>query len=132
MALSPSCSPPLVHQLKISSFAPAAPPAAGAAVAAPPAAGAAVAAPPVGAAVLPQADRINTRVAKGARIFSQRLARDMEHLPFFEIGITERFQYDRDEDHLLSALKCGVECGLPAHNDPKCNCRLQIADYDEH
>src|SRR5262245_9920424 len=102
MALSPSCSPPLVHQLKISSFAPAVPPAgaavaappAGAAVAAPPA-GAAVAAPPLGAAVLPQPARINIRVARGARIFSQRLARDMERLPFFEFGKTSAFSDQR-------------------------------------
>jgi hypothetical protein len=37
----------------------------------------------------------------------------MERLPFFEIGITDRFQYDRDEEHLLSTLKCGMEYGLP-------------------
>jgi hypothetical protein len=46
----------------------------------------------VGAALLPQAARINIRVARGARIFSQRLARDIERLPFFEIGMVNRFQ----------------------------------------
>src|SRR5262245_6933036 len=99
MALSPSCSPPFVHQLKISSL-PAAVPPAGAAVAAPPAGaavaappgGAAVAAPPEGATLPPQAVRINIRVARGARIFSQRLACDIERLPFFEIGMANCFQ----------------------------------------
>src|SRR5688572_1072782 len=84
MALRPSCSPPFVHQLKISSLPLAAAPPAGACVAAtPPPAGAAVGAPPVGAAVLPQAARIDIRVTRGARIFSQRLALDIERLPFF-------------------------------------------------
>src|SRR5215211_2596955 len=96
MALSPSCSPPFVHQLKISSLPPAA--AAGAAVGAS-AAGAAVGASAAGAAVgaaaagaavgaaagvvPPQAARSVPRTVSKPSIFTQR---DIGALPFLATG----------------------------------------------